>query len=66
MTTIHTLIDEDIRESAAALVREHGRHAYGYAVERADETHAKGRPQIARQWKAVAWAVNDMMTHRLV
>ena len=62
MSAITTLIDEDIRESAQALIREHGRHAYGYALERADEIKAKGRTQVSRQWTAVAWAVNDMMS----
>lgn len=61
MSAIQSLIDEDIRESALALIREHGHLAYGYAVERANEVRAKGRPQVSRQWAAVAWAVNDMI-----
>ena len=54
------LIDRDIRESAAALIREHGNHAFAYAVDRANEVRARGRREVSEQWSAVAWAITDM------
>lgn len=62
MTMNHGLphTDPDIRESARALIQEHGRHAQAYALARAAQLNAHGKAPISRQWAAVAVAIDDI------
>lgn len=56
----NTQIDPDFHESALALIQEHGRHAYGYAMERAAQIGARGNGAVSRQWTALAAAIDHL------
>ena len=60
IVSIDPRIDRDIRESASALISQHGDHALAYAVERAREIRARGRRRVSAEWEAVAQAIHHM------
>ncbi|MEO5335917.1 MAG: hypothetical protein H7841_03340 [Magnetospirillum sp. WYHS-4] len=62
-TLRHRFMDPDMRDSAMALIQEHGRHAYRYALDRAAQIRARGNAAVSLQWSALAAAIGDM-THQ--
>lgn len=62
MATACGLAETEIEQNALTLLSEQGDNAFTYAVEQANETRVSGDRQRSRQWAAIAWAINDMVS----